>query len=414
MQEFPLIDALWASLDKERPSGDDPARVVSALHRFYTDLHRAYLQGRRNRWKTPLFQSVDGPLRVGLEKVLELTVALDKLGAEIEGSHHLEDLRQTDLKLRQAIHKLGEEEKTFGLEARESPKLQQLDYLYEGWSRSLLDSESVETFLRQFLQATHSTRTDIAKAEREATKKSSEEELEAIEEATSRVDQLEAIIGGLLESLPSGPSVCRPLRDALFENAEGLGLAFHRLEQCSPIQEPCPFCGGSLSLSGRCRSCGRRLPHLEEVEAGEQTGPTSDFLSNNLRAVDFALQAWESDPDSEELWRQFQDSVRTFGKQVDAGRQQLQMLEASPDRPIDPASRERLDEAELNDISKVFVEAQRVLSAFAFQPFPPYDDLPSDWTDPVRAMEPRLQALEERWKIEEAEMVDEEATSVDP
>ena len=85
------------------------------------------------------------------------------------------------------------------------------------------------------------------------------------------------------------------------------------------------------------------------------------------------------------------------------------MLEASPDRPIDSASRERLDEAELTEISKVFVEAQRVLSAFAFQPFPPHDDLPTDWQAPLLAVEPRLQALEGRWKVEEPELVEVEA-----
>jgi hypothetical protein len=399
LQAFPLIEALWASLDKERPSGDDPARVVSALHRFYKDFQRAYAQGRRNRWKTPLFQAQDPGIRSNLELALSLTAKLDS--DFHPDSPLLEQLKRVDPEIRKGIFALEQEERTFAIEPNESPKLMQFDYLFEGWSRGLLPVESLETFLEDFSRAAASTRAEIEGAVKNSKprEKESSEEASAIAQATSGVDSLVQNVKDLLSGLGRGPASCRPLRDAIMAHGQQLGQSFHRLERVSPPTEPCPFCGGALSLSGRCRSCGRRLPHLEEVqvEPGAEQIPQSPFISNNLRRVDLALAAFNNDPDSDTLWREFQEAVRHFGKQVDAGKQHLEMLANSPERPIDPASKERLDEAELADISAVFVAAQRALAAFAFQPFPPLGDLPDDWREPLLAVEPRLQALENRW-----------------
>lgn len=400
MQAFPLIEALWASLDKERPSGDDPARVVSALHRFYTDLQRAYAQGRRNRWKTPVFNAQDPGIRQNLERVLELTSNLSQ--AFSPDSPLLEDLRRVDPEIRKALAALEAEERTFGIAPNESPKLMQFDYLFEGWSRGLLGYESVETFLQEFLRAASGTRVEIATALKNAKSrdKEPEEETLAIADATSGVDQLEQNIKNLLDNLAHGAAACRPYRDAIVAYGRELGQSYHRLEQVAPPTEPCPFCGGQLSLSGRCRGCGRRLPHLEEIAGGGSEGddaPHSPFISNNLRRVDLALAAFNDDPDNDALWKEFQESVRHLGKQVDAGKQHVEMMANSPERPIDPNAPERLDEAELAEISAVFVKSQRALAAFAFQPFPPLDDLPDDWREPLLAVEPRLQALEVKW-----------------
>lgn len=398
MHPFPLIEALWASLDTERPSGDDPARVASALSRFYTDFQRGYLLGRRNRWRTPLFQAQDPAIRENLEQALTLTNELSQ-GVRAD-SPALAKLRQIDPEIRKAFWALEQEEKTFGVAPNESPKLMQFDYLFEGWSRGLLGVEPLEEFLQQFLKEAKATRQEIGTALQTAKNrdKETEEESSAIDQASGGTEQLVDALENLLSNLSRGATACRPLRDAILSSGKVLGQSYHRLETVSPVTEPCPFCGGSLSLSGRCRSCGRRLPHLEEIEGNfEPEGPQSDFLSLNLRKVDLALKAFENDPDNETLWKEFQDTVRHFGKQVDAGKQHLEMLANAPDRPIDPAAPERLAEAELAEISAAFVTAQRALSAFAFQPFPPYGDLPEDWREPLLAIEPRMQALEAKW-----------------
>lgn len=398
MQPFPLIEALWASLDPERPSGDDPPRVVLALSQFYADFQRAYMQGRKQRWRTPLFREKDNLLRERLEQALALTT--DLAANFSRSSPLLDDLRRLDPEIRQAVSSLEAEEKTFGIAPNASPKLMQFDYLFEGWSRGLLDAEPVETFLTEFLKAATGTRNDIAGALKTGKRheRESAEETSAIEQATTGVDAIERDLRALLDNLPRGAAACRPLRDAVMGHGRELGQSFQRLEQVAPPTEPCPFCGGNLSLSGRCRSCGRRLPHLEEVEIAEgEFQAQSPFLSNNLRKVDLALSAFDNDPDNEDLWREFQDAVRAFGKQVDAGKQQVEMLSSAQDRPIDPDSSERLAERELTEISAVFMTAYRALSTFAFTPFPPESDLPDDWREPLLAAEPRLQALENRY-----------------
>lgn len=399
MHPFPLIEALWASLDPERPSGDDPARVVSALSRFFQDFQRNYQVGRRHRWKTPLFLAHDEKLLRHLQQAVELTTQLSH-GVRA-GAPELEELRQLDREVRQAVWALEQEERGFGLTPHESPKLRQLDYLFEGWLRGLLPVEPLEDFLQEFLQATAVTRQEIASAVSDPKKreKESDEEARVIASTSDTVDRLEKALRQLQSSLPQGPASCRPLRDAILQGGQQLGESFHQLEKITPAREPCPFCDGDLSLSGRCRQCGRRLPHLEEVQGPEGgTEPESPFVSNNLRQVDLALSAFDQDPDDESLWKAFQEAVRHFGKQVDAGRQQVEMLANSPDRPLDSSSKERLDEAELAEISAVFTQAQRVLASFAFQPFPPEHDLPDDWRQALLAVEPRLQALERRWK----------------
>ncbi len=393
-----MIEALWASLDAERPSGDDPARVASALSRFYTDLQRGYLQGRRNRWRTPLFQAQDPGIRDNLEQALALTTELSH--AIRPDSPALAKLRQIDPEIRKAFWALEQEEKTFGIAPNESPKLMQFDYLFEGWARGLLGFEPVEEFLEQFLKEANATRGEIGTALKTAKNRDKEsvEESSAIDQASDGTERLIQAVDNLLSNLSRGAAACRPLRDAILASGKTLGQSYHRLETVAPVTEPCPFCGGNLSLSGRCRSCGRRLPHLEDVQGDfEPEGPQSEFISMNLRRVDLALKAFEADPDDDKLWKEFQDAVRHFGKQVDAGKQHLEMISNAPDRPIDSASPERLAEAELSEISAAFVVAQRALSAFAFQPFPPYDDLPDGWRDSLLAIEPKMQALENKW-----------------
>lgn len=406
MQAFPLIEAFWASLDREQPSGDDPVRVAAALHRFYLDFQRAYLQGRRHRWKTPLFQTEDPLLRAGLEQAIELTGNLSS--ALPFDTALLAQLGDVDPQIRKAAWALEQEEKTFGLTAYASPKLCQLDYLFEGWARKFLPVDPLEAFLQDFIQAASATQKEIEVALATAKTRDTEsnEEKEAICSASTGVDGLIAKLIKLQANLALGVQACRPLRDAIFDLGAQLGQSYQKLEQVAPVGEPCPFCGGNLSLSGRCRNCGRRLPHLEDTahdRAADAMEPQSPFISNHIRRVDLALNAFYNDPDNEELWREFQESVRTFGRQVDAGRQHIEKLQYSPDRPIDSASPERLAEQDLVDIAKVFHTAQRALAQFAFQPFPAEGDLPEGWRDPLLAIEPKLQALENKWSPASAE-----------
>ena len=72
MHQFPLIEAFWASLDKERPSGDDPKRVALALSRFYQDFKSNIDRSRGSRWKTPLFKESDPQIQAGLNRLLGL------------------------------------------------------------------------------------------------------------------------------------------------------------------------------------------------------------------------------------------------------------------------------------------------------------------------------------------------------
>lgn len=393
-----MIEALWASLDQERPSGDDPARVVSALSRFYTDLQRGYTQGRRYRWHTPTFTAQDGVVRRTLERALEITGELSQ--GSPKGSPLLEQLRQVDHEMRTAFWALEQEEKTLVPTVNESPKLAQFGYLFEGWAKGYLEVEPLEEFLRDFHKSILTARNEISTTLKSAKNRDreSEEETSAVEQGAQATDEMAHALQSLMAELGRGPVACRPLHDRVMQAGGQMGQSYHRLEKVTPITEPCPFCGGNLSLSGRCRSCGRRLPHLEEVEGGsEPEGPQSDFQSMNLRCVDLALKAFEEDPDNEALWKEFQDRVRHFGKQVDAGKQHVEMMANAPDRPIDSAASERLAETELAEISAVFVTAQRALSSFAFQPFPPHGDLPEGWREPLLAVEPRLQALETKW-----------------
>lgn len=407
MHPFPLIEALWASIDPEQPSGDDPARVAAALQRFYSDLERAYRQGRLNRWKTDIFKANDLKLCASLGQVKELAGQL-ALNFKKE-SPLLDQLKSLDLAVRTSIWELEQEEKSFNLTPTESPKLMQLNYLFEGWYRGALTVEPLENFLNQFLKETLKTQSEIASAinTAKARDKESQEETAAIESTNAGVDALELKIKELLSSLHLGAIACSSLRDAIMTCGQQIAKSYHKLEQVVPLSDPCPFCGGNISLSGRCRSCGRKLPHLEDIvldaDSGQKATPQSAFITNNLRRVDLALQDFEDDADNEDLWREFQEAVRSFAKQIDSGKQHLEMVANSPDRPIDPDSSERQAEAELTAISAVFITAARLLAQFAFQPFPPEGDLPEGWQEPLLEVEPRLKALEAIWAPAQAE-----------
>lgn len=398
MHPFPLIEALWASLDQERPSGDDPVRVASALHRFYADFLQGFRQGRRNRWKTELFKRSSTKLEEDLNAVLQLCAQLSaSLAAGGGADEFSKRLRDLDLAIREALWELEQEERGFALPPLPSPQLMQLNYLYEGWARSLLPVEPLQSFLGEFAGSLEQARQEVKKAGQTVSERESEQETKAVESASQSLDGLAQAITKLLSTLPNGAASCAPIRDQIVTLGGKLSQAFSELEQCAPLAEPCPFCNGELSLSGRCRTCGRRLPHLEDdLPPGEEQPLESTFRANNLRAVDMAVLQFESDPTSEPLWKALQAAVRRFGDQVSEGRKRVGMLATSADRPVASDSPERLREVELEKIGEAFLEAQKVLSKFAFQSFPPDGALPRDWRETLYVAEARLQQLESK------------------
>lgn len=397
MHPFPLIEALWASLDQERPSGDDPVRVASALHRFYGDFHRGFLEGRKNRWKTKLFHRNAPLVEDGLKAAIEVTRQLSETLSNDRNPPALAELRRLDQSIRTLVFELDQEERGFGLPSLPSPQLMQMNYLFEGWARSLLPPDPLGQFLADSLKSVGQTRQEIQRAGDTASERESSEETQAVEEASRELESLYQALNSLASKLESDPASCNPVRDSILEHGHKLHRAFLQLEQCAPLSEPCPFCSGELSLSGRCRTCGRRLPHLEEGPAGEETAQPieSNFRANNLRAVDLAVLHWEAAP-NENLWKDLQAAVRRFGQQVTQGQKKVAMLAGSPDRPVSSDSPDRLREAELIEIGKAFNEGQKLLSNFAFQPFPPKQGLAENWRESLYQAEARLQALERK------------------
>lgn len=392
MHQFPLIEAFWASLDKERPSGDDPKRVALALFRFYQDFKSNIDRSRGSRWQTPLFKESDPQIQTGLNRLLGLVdEIIPTLPAADTGK--LEEIRKNDQIVRKAIFALEQEESQLDLPQFPSPKLSQFNYLYEGWRRNFLDSEPLRRFLAEYRQAVAQTAKEVQEAEKQVNPRESEEEKAAVEEAVTTVAQFGIALSSLSAKLPSGPEACRALVAQVLEIGQKLGGVFQTLEQCAPLQDPCPFCGGQLSLSGRCRSCGRRLPHLEE---GESEGPEiqSEFISNNCRAVDVALLRWEAEPENEELWREFQEAVRTFASHVVQGRKSLEMLAMSPERPVDSQHEMRKKEVVLKEISDTFQSTLTTLSKFSQSSQPPAQSLDGSWREPLKEAELKLQELE--------------------
>ncbi len=389
-----MIEALWASLDSERPSGDDPARVASALERFYSDLAQHFQKARPSRWKTPLFLETSPRLEKEVGQAVTLCGRLAAVLSNDRNPPELESLRQLDPSIRKATFALEQEERGFGLPMLPSPQLMQLNYLYEGWKRDRLGSEPLERFLGTFLTSTREARKEISASQGAVSERESEQEKEAVELAAQAVEALEQALTRMQKALPSGAQACQTARDEALKQGAELARAFQQIEQCAPLAEPCPFCGGELSLSGRCRTCGRRLPHLEEGTQEGEAPLESDFRANNLRTVDLALLRWQKDPANDELWKEFQGAVRRFGQQVEQGRKEVEMLATVPDRPIAPDSPDRLREAELAEIGEAFNQAQVTLSRFAFQNFPPTEQLPESWREGLFVAEARLQLLE--------------------
>jgi DNA repair exonuclease SbcCD ATPase subunit len=392
LHPFPLIEAFWASLDSERPSGDDPKRVALALSKFYTDLKKHVEQTRTFRWKTELFKSSDPEIRSTLDQILKL---INEIEPTLPGADptKLEQLRGLDESVRKTTFALEQEERQNDLPLFESPKLNQFQYLYEGWRRGLLPLEPLKSFLHDYRQAVRQTSREIEEAAKSVNPRESAEEKAAVDQATASVAELRKALSEFASKLEAGAEACHPIAAKVLETGKTLGSVFHTLEKCAPLQDPCPFCGGQISLSGRCRSCSRRLPHLEETESEGQE-IVSDFRSQNCRAVDLALLRWEAEPENSELWRGFQEAVREFGKHVVTGRKSLEMLAVAADRPVDSQSEMRKKEKTLAEVADSFQSALTLLSKFSQSAQPPETPLDGAWREPLKEAEQILRELE--------------------
>ena len=400
MHKFPLIEAYWASLDSERPSGDDPKRVALALQSFYNDLTQTVEQGYRNRWKTPLFKKVYPDVIKQIERLHDLSGELAAVVPTDEDSR-LAELRTLDESLRRSTFQLQTEEQNFGLPVHPSPKLNQLNYLFQGWKRGLLEVESVEDFARLYERSIRQTQKELKQIIKTPNPKEGDAERTAIEKAVASVESMLLEAQAFLSQLRRSANDCEPHMEKLLQQGHTLGEAFEALEQCAPITDPCPFCGGQISLSGRCKSCTRRLPHLEAVEADEE-GPQSEFLSKSCRALDLAVLAWESNPDDLEAWKELQKAVREFGGHVSEGRKSFDMLAAAQDRPIDADSRERKQEESLKKVGQLFQETLTLWSKFTQSSEPPGSP-PQGWRDPLKEAEEILKELQEALQPEESD-----------
>jgi hypothetical protein len=387
------MEALWASLDKERPSGDDPKRVVFALQRFYSDLQAHLKKARRSRWKTSLFRELEPGINKNVSLLLELTGTLARALPQADLGL-LENLRTTDESLRRATASLEKEELEFGLPVHPSPKLNQLNYLFEGWRRRYLPLNSVREFSIQYGKDIAVTKKELATTKERATGRESETETEAIELAVNSVAALADHMKRFTKTTDSGAEACVPIVNEILELGKRLGEAFQTLEQCAPLKEPCPFCGGVISLSGRCRSCSRRLPHLEQVEP-EEGSPQSTFLSQNCRALDLAVLKWETNPKDLGLWKKLQTAVREFASHVTQGRQSMEMLALAQDRPIDPDSAPRQNETRLQQVGAAYQEALTTLAKFSEPNCPPESPLDPSWREPLKAAELELQSIQQ-------------------
>lgn len=392
MQPFPLIEAFWASIDKERPSGDDPKRVAFALHSFYSDLKQHAKSHREARWKTPLFKKLEPVFLESLEQLLTLSKDLGESWPELS-SVALESLRSQDKRLRETTFQFEKEEKDYGLPVIESPKLAQFNYLFEGWKRGYSKPEPLKRYAVEYLASIKATQKELAQAKKRVSPRESEEEKDAVEAAISAVDSLASRLQDFVQNLASGPQACDSSVAELLVVGSTLGQIFQTLERCAPLADPCPFCGGQISLSGRCRQCSRRLPHLEETELTEGEAQ-SEFLSVNCRAVDQALLKWESDPQNEELWKAFQQAVRAFAGHVTKGGRELENLSTNPERPVDRESSLRQQETVLAEVGSAFQAALTTLSKYSQSNRPPTKKLDPAWRAPLLEAELKLQELQ--------------------
>jgi hypothetical protein len=305
----------------------------------------------------------------------------------------LEKLKQLDSSLREAAFALEQEEQSFEFPAVESPRLGRFAYLFEGWKRNYLSSEPVMGFAKQYAAEVGQTARELENLSERPGKREAETEKKAIEQALEGVRTLAALLAEFVEGRESSAKALQPTVDRLLKQGEDLKTAFDTLEKCSPITEPCPFCGGQISLSGRCRSCTRRLPHLEEAGVEGEQPLQSDFITRNCRAVDLALLQWEQKKD-QKSWREFQEAVRQFSAQVSQGKSSLELLSASPDRPVDDASELRQKEEKLRLVSQAFQDAVILLGKYSGSSEPPGEPLPTDWRDPLRQAETILKDLQ--------------------
>ena len=394
------MEAYWASLDSERPSGDDPKRVALALQSFYNDLAQTVRQGHRNRWKTPLFQKVYPEVVKQIERLHDLSRELAEV-VPAPDDRRLDELRALDESLRRSTFQLQTEEQNFGLPIHPSPKLNQLNYLFQGWKRGLLEVESVEDFAKLYDRSIRQTQKELRKILKTPNPKEGDTERLAIEKAVASVESMSRESQAFLSKLGGSARECEPHLERLMQQGHTLGEAFETLEQCAPITDPCPFCGGQISLSGRCKNCTRRLPHLESLDA-EEEGPRSEFLSKSCRALDLAVLAWENNPEDLEAWKELQKAVREFGSHVSEGRKSFDMLAAAQDRPIDADSRERKQEESLKKVGQLFQETLTLWSRFTQSSEPPGSP-PQGWRNPLKEAEEILKELQEALQPEESD-----------
>lgn len=332
------------------------------------------------------------------QKLIELTNQLAEQEL-IALNSTTEKIRALDESLRKHTWDLEQEEKAFDLPAFDSPKLTYFNYLFQGWSRSLIAPSVLRQFLVDYEKSISITLKEIEKTSSQVSKKESSAETQAIEEATALTKRLSGSVSSLLQRISAGPQGCEGLVQEILKTGHGLAIAFEKLENCSPLSEPCPFCGGVLLLSGRCRSCSRRMPHLKEDLPDEEQPLDSDFLSNNCRALDLAVKRWQAEPSDENLWNKLKEQVLKFSACVTTGNKQREFLSASPDRPIDSQQDSRVMESALNEIGLEFHRALTILAEFTRQNFPPSKELSKTWRDPLLKAESKLQEIENQLSV---------------
>lgn len=394
MHPFPLIEALWASLDQTHPSGDDPARVLEALNRFYGDFHRTFRESRTKRWRTELFETLEPKLRRDLNALLKLCNSLQQHKKPPYPQEDLKELKRLDQLTRTHLYQLELEEQSFQLPASPSPRLFELNYFYQGWARNFLTPKPLQAFLANYnreLQASAEQLQNVKKSGQNLGPES--KELQLADQTMAEFESLREQMNQLRTNISSGPEACRTIVDRILNTGKDLARSFQELEACSPPQTPCPFCQGSLSLTGRCKQCGRLLPHLEESIAASSENPSS-FRSHNLRTLDLALLAWEQSQKTATDWNDCQSSLREFCRSVDSGNKRVEMLPTSSERPIDPDSPQRQSELKLQEVATVFTRARNKMATFAAQSYPPNEPLEVDWRDELIDIEDTLESLQ--------------------
>lgn len=349
-------------------------------------------RSRAFRWNTPLFLQLDPGMRRDISQLVQLSAEIAEKLPEVD-QQQLDRLRSLDQSLRTASFALAKEEQEIDLPRHRSPKINQLNYLFTGWQRGLLERGPVELFAREYDSEVKRTCKELDKAAARPNPRETDQEREVIENAQDQLLRYADLVQRFRQLIAGGPSACAPLMAEILQVGSTLDAAFQALENCSPVEEPCPFCGGQISFSGRCRKCTRRLPHLETVEGAEQE-PESTFISNNCREVDLALLRWERDTGNLELWQDFQRAVRAFAGKVTQAHKNFEMLSMAADRPIDSQSDLRQKEVALKEVGEAFQAALSTLGKFAESSSPPDHFLGDEWREPLRQAEDRLREMQ--------------------